>query len=450
MLKNKISHLLLSPDSESGGGSSVGTAPPKAEIAGDGGIVADKVSVISGKDFMEGKIPGAPTASSVDEGDDTMLDDEGFEDRSTPAKVEADKNPTPKELAAKKAAALEKEGQEDDLYSEDVADAAKAALKKEEAPVKKEEPTKSAVGKDGKSVQSNMIVPMKDAGTRDLTGIPEGDQPAFKGMPNPVFNYIAPRFKALLKREGEARQQLDQLIKDSGVPASYHEHPQGFFITPQYQEMLAESNSLTSEIVSFEDAIAAIDRGDGVVKKLIGYSKQTGQPQFTDVAVNEQNRQQVRNELVEQKARANVMMQNLEEKAKGYAQNHVARQKQVVESIRKAEASYFPFYEEGQPTWDDKAKKAHSDFLNKLPAEVRSHNPLASPLAKSYMVIQVMNGMLKAKDKLLAGMNKTPIDPKERQLAGPTGDDLTTHGGDGSGGEEMLDDKGWENEKRYM
>lgn len=448
MLRSKISHLLLSPDSEGGGGVVGSSAAPPATTGADGGLTHDKVMSVSAEAFKAGKIPGAPARQiSGDDGDsvDEVLDSSDFVEGVKPDTGGA-KEVTAKELAAKKQRELD--GDDDNVpLDEAIKQGMEAAGKKAEVVAKKEEIVKPVAPAKGDGRQVGQIVAMQGSEARDLTGIPEADQKAFRGMPNPVFNYVAPRFKALIKREAEATQKFEQIVKDQGVPLSYFEHPQGFRITPQAAQIQQEYNDYNFELGHVQEQIAALKSGAKTVKEIVNYDAQ-GNAIYAERVVDDNNRATFLDSFVKQEAKAGILMGQLDQKFSSLAQNHIARNKQVTTSIKQAEAKYFPFYEEGQLTFGPAEKEKFNNFMATLPPETRG-SPLASPLAKAYMVIQEMNILLKKQAKQLAGSKQVIAGADERQLAGPTGDEVTTHGGGNEEG-EMLTNKGWDDDRRAM
>lgn len=271
------------------------------------------------------------------------------------------------------------------------------------------------LGEKPEAVKTEKVVEVvKPAATaRDFTGIDEAHIPAFKNMSKEAFAEIKPLY--LERKQLEVKvKELDAQLKvkpKSGLPEQYYEHPDAYVLDPQYNKAQQLAQELDLEKNFYKEQLAALKEGELISD--LSWDEKQGYTKSQPRKATKQDEANLIDMIQDANIKKSQVVKSIVEQKNGFKQRH----QQAATSVKKAEADFFPFYEDK----NGKPYQAHKSLIDQaiaaLPSEYKNH-PLAQLIGKSYAFVKWLDTEKSRLEKQI----KTGAAVKEDQRkAGPTG-----------------------------
>jgi hypothetical protein len=258
---------------------------------------------------------------------------------------------------------------------------------------------------------------------RDYSGIADEHVPAFKKMSNEAFAAMKPIYLERQKSTETIKQLNEELTKakSNALPDSYYENEMGFILDPEYQQAATNLEKADYILRHWREQMRLVQEGkdwaDLEMDDKGQFKKSAGKGSDSAAVVEVQ---EAFNHALQQYNRVLG-------KTQGIQQSFVARSKQAINTIKESEDAWFPALKDEKHPLQPVVKLVRE----KLPPQLRN-NPLAGPLAKALVALQVMKKDLEETEKKVASAASSNVKPTAPQVkAGPTAGDI--QGGASSG-----------------
>lgn len=249
---------------------------------------------------------------------------------------------------------------------------------------------------------------------RDYSGLPDDIVPLFKTMSNDAFAKLKPMYLESVANQQKV-QELTQKLEQGGtkeLPASYHEHPQGYVLSPDYAVAQQDANEATAVLDHWREQLDSVRNG-ATEYTTLARDPQTGQIVF---GKPEKVDQRTLSKLESMYFNCNEQNNRFQQKLGTVKETFQQRHQTAVNDLNTYEKNFFQILEDDKhplvPVYKDTLSKMNPTFRN---------NPLAPFVAKSVTVIQALASALQqAKSGKTAEAAKKEKVEAAVHRAGPT------------------------------
>lgn len=191
------------------------------------------------------------------------------------------------------------------------------------------------------------------------------DQKILKQLSNKQFNQLKERLRDIYNEREQTKELKQKLaeIESNGVPANYFEHPNGYVLSPEYQNISSQYNTVASVAAHWEQQLANIEGGQPwtTIQADSNGNPTLGQ-QFEPSSQSKAN-------VMSQMQKAQAMLSSLQTKAESISSNFAKQHKDATEYISNVTKEYVKkLPDEIKPSSED------VEALRKLlPAAYKNH-----------------------------------------------------------------------------
>jgi hypothetical protein len=226
---------------------------------------------------------------------------------------------------------------------------------------------------------------------RDYSKFPAELQPYVRKLPNQLFKQaeaeLLPIFEKAKKYESEALPKIAELEKAVAAKPSFaHEHPEGYVLDPEYQQVSLLADRASFEASHWESQLARILSGEGF-QDLLGYDKRTGQPVYKEIDAPADGRVDPRWQVEIQRRFNEATMKSGQfvGMRDSFRQNYSSEVQRSAAELVETRKRIFRDMDESKFTETEKGYKQL--VLDALP-KVHKRNPLATDLAYALIAIK--------------------------------------------------------------